>query len=651
MIPGIRWRRLEKIFIAGALLSGVINIGLVFYITHNRFHGTGSPLSGGLPDEGPTVILKKENLDNEFFIEVYRENDIVSGALQGFGWEAEHISELNGYFQDYSKEHNVPMSDLTFIDIGANIGWYTLSMAALGVKVLAFEPMEDNLKILKHSLSLSSNVKSGLSDRVTLYEHGLGAKDETCFLYSDNGNFGDGHVRCVEKESDLNMQENYSVRGRVPVKRLDDVVNAEGMHIVAVKMDTEGYEGNVLEGGSKLLLGGGVDAILTEFVPKNVVEKGGDPVEFMKKMTNAGFLAKRNTWGYDYFNNEEMVTMTNFGTEMVMLHSAAQRNKTMIAQKAWDREEDEMEKEMAKYGGEFGFENEGFDMYYENNSTTPTVKTANGDKQFAIEIYRNNDIVSNAIKNSYVGWELDTVHTLNDIFQEYSKKHDIPLANLTFVDIGANIGWLSLNMAALGAKVIAFEPMQENIKLLKSTLKKKMNVENGISDRITLYEHGLGAKEETCFLYSDDTNIGDGHVKCVEKESDLKMQANYTLRERVPLKRLDDVINVNAEGMHIVAVKMDTEGYEGNVLEGGTKLLLGGGVDAILTEFEPNWVTEKGGDPVEFMKKMTNAGYRIKRKEWGYMKKKDMMNMTNFGLSSGDLTFHSPTLVAEFTGQ
>jgi FkbM family methyltransferase len=37
---------------------------------------------------------------------------------------------------------------------------------------------------------------------------------------------------------------------------------------------------------------------------------------------------------------------------------------------------------------------------------------------------------------------------------------------VTFVDIGGNIGWFSLNMAALGVKVMAFEPMQKNTEMI-----------------------------------------------------------------------------------------------------------------------------------------------------------------------------------------
>lgn len=649
ILPGFRWRRLEKIFIAGSIISGVLNICLVFYITHNRFHGTGSPLASGLPDEGPTVIMNKENNGKDFSIEVYRENDIVSGSIQGFGWETDYISQLNTYIRSYSRDHNISMSDLTFIDIGANIGWYSLNMAALGVKVVAFEPMKENIELFKHSLSLSNNVKSGVSDLITLHEYGLGDKEETCFLFSDNRNLGDGHVKCVETESDLNMEEDYSVRGRVPLKRLDDIVNSKDTHVVAIKMDTEGFEGNVLEGGSQLILKGGVNVILTEFVPAHVIEKGGDPLKFMKRISDSGYSIKRNNWGYDYWNNEEMLTMSNFGKEMLVLHSPEQRNKTMSEEAEWKKEEEQMEKEMANNEGYFGQEDI-VEVVYENNSTIPTVKTSNDGNEFAICAYEDNDIVSNAIKNSWSSWETDTVKELNTIFKDYSAANKIPLANLTFIDIGAHIGWLSLNMAALGVNVIAFEPMVENAKLLKSTLNNTMNVEKGISKRITFYEHGLGAKEETCFLYSDNLNVGDGHVMCVEKESDLKIPANYTVRERVLVKPLDKILK-NSEGMHIVAVKMDTEGFEGNILEGGSKVLLGGNVNSILTEFVPAWVTEKGGDPLKFMKNMTDAGYRIKKKEWGYMKKEAMMNMTNFGLESGDVIFHSSKMIAQFLGQ
>lgn len=88
----------------------------------------------------------------------------------------------------------------------------------------------------------------GISSRIKLYPHGLGVKGQICIIYSGNINEGDGHVKCVEKESDLDMPSDYSMRGRIPVHRLDDVLDTTGLTIVAAKVDIEGYETNVLEG-------------------------------------------------------------------------------------------------------------------------------------------------------------------------------------------------------------------------------------------------------------------------------------------------------------------------------------------------------------------------------------------------------------------
>jgi len=649
---------MEKLFVVGAVVSATLNIGLVVYIKHSNLFVPDSHVS--VMEDGPTVILKKENgAGNEYAIEVYRNNDIVSSSIQRYEWESETLLTLNKVYEDYSKKHNLSLSDLTFVDIGANIGWFSLNMAALGVNVLAFEPMEENIKMIRNSLHITKNVKSGVSGRITLYEHGLGTKEETCFLYSDNFNFGDGHVKCVDNEADLEMEDNYSIRGRVPLKRLDDViVNTKGMHVVAVKMDTEGYEDNVFEGGTKFFLDGGIDVIISEFVPKNIVDKGGNPVEFMNKMSNAGFLVKKHlgqTWDDEYLNRMEMANMTNFESSMVELHSPSHQNKTKEENKDYNfgKDQDWNLGDGSNAYDNFGryYGNSTADSYYKDeDGITGFAKAKNENNEFVIAVHPENDIVSNAVKGSwgsYGDWETEVVKTLNQLFRDYSTKHKLPLSDLTFIDIGANIGWLSLNMAALGVKVLAFEPMEENIKLLKKTLNRTVNIDSGVSARITLYEYGLGKKEETCFIFSDNFNVGDGHVKCVENEVDLEMQANYTVRGRVPIKRLDDVI-VNTELMHIAAVKMDTEGYEGNVLEGGTKLLLGGSVNALLTEFKPKWLVEKGGDPVEFMNKMRNAGYRVKKDTWGYMKRSEMMNMSNF--NDEELTFHSPELLKEAMG-
>jgi len=58
---------------------------------------------------------------------------------------------------------------------------------------------------------------------------------------------------------------------------------------------------------------------------------------------------------------------------------------------------------------------------------------------------------------------------------------------------------------------------------------------------------------------------------------------------------------------------MNVEGFEGNVLEGGTQFFLESDIPMITTEFVPEWIKEKGGDPNEFMRSFSSAGYSLQQ--------------------------------------
>ncbi|GFH46398.1 hypothetical protein CTEN210_02872 [Chaetoceros tenuissimus] len=527
-----------------------------------------------------TMVVQKTINKNPFAIQIYNSKDIVSNQIRGSGWETGFINSLKIIFLQYSAKHNIPLSELTFLDIGANIGWFSLNMAALGVNVVAFEPMEQNYQMIKRSLEEQTNIDNGVSDRVTLYEHGLGVKEETCFLYSDDGNVGDGHIKCVASEEDLSIQKGYSIRQKVIVKRLDDVLTTEkvkSMNIIAAKLDCEGFEGNVLEGGMNVLLDGGILNILSEYQPSWIKEKGsgngGDADLYLQRFKDAGYRVEKMGGAEVFLKKSEPMNKV-LDQNITSTKQTTQYPRTMVVQKTINK------------------------------------------NPFAIQIYNSKDIVSNQIRGS--GWETGFINSLKNIFLQYSAKHNIPLSELTFLDIGANIGWFSLNMAALGVNVVAFEPMEQNYQMIKRSLEEQTNIDNGVSDRVTLYEHGLGVKEETCFLYSDDGNVGDGHIKCVANEEDLSIQKGYSIRQKVIVKRLDDVLTTEkVKSMNIIAAKLDCEGFEGNVLEGGMNVLLDGGILNILSEYQPSWIKEKGsgngGDADLYLQRFKDAGYRVEK--------------------------------------
>lgn len=78
-----------------------------------------------------------------------------------------------------------------------------------------------------------------------------------------------------------------------------------------------------------------------------------------------------------------------------------------------------------------------------------------------------------------------------------------------FIDIGANIGWFSLNMACAGHPTFAFEAMPENQMLMRASMCQ--NTYKGRPEcmqHLTLVPAGLGAKRDHCKLVSGWTELG-----------------------------------------------------------------------------------------------------------------------------------------------
>jgi len=130
-----------------------------------------------------------------------------------------------------------------FIDVGANLGLYTCVMARQGVapRVIAFEPDHENFARLARNIALN-----GLEDRVEAHQAAAGAKSGTARLFP-SARDNRGQSRLGERSADCPDGSSYDV----PVVTLDDLVRLTDCTI-AVKMDVEGHEGEVLAGAEGL---------------------------------------------------------------------------------------------------------------------------------------------------------------------------------------------------------------------------------------------------------------------------------------------------------------------------------------------------------------------------------------------------------------
>jgi FkbM family methyltransferase len=195
---------------------------------------------------------------------------------------------VHGEFEYHEKrdwfEFIPKSSDKLFVDIGANIG--TTSIPILLDKcvgrVLAFEPDPDNFHLLQYNIGAN-----GLGNRITAVQCALSNSSGTVRFERSAENFGDHRVRYQDLPGG-SYNEGTRTTIEVPCMTLDDILGREAIdagRIAAVKCDTQGSEGFILEGAQKLLQS--KIPWIIEFWPYGLQRAGFDRARFVSLVSGA----------------------------------------------------------------------------------------------------------------------------------------------------------------------------------------------------------------------------------------------------------------------------------------------------------------------------------------------------------------------------
>lgn len=136
--------------------------------------------------------------------------------------------------------------------------------------------------------------------------------------------------------------------------------------------------------------------------------------------------------------------------------------------------------------------------------------------------------------------------------------------SLTFLDIGANIGAFTLEMAKLGRKTISVEPLIDNIKRLCCSVHK-----GKLGDLVTIIANAISSRHMQVTLGKDLNNVGGTFVNQENPVKKAQIVMNGEYANPVNTILLDDILGLPEKPSRVV-IKMDVEGYEHFVLEGGT---------------------------------------------------------------------------------
>lgn len=162
----------------------------------------------------------------------------------------------------------------TFVDVGANVGSYTiLAGAGVGASGLALEPVPSTFRHLRDNVNLNA-----LYDRVTCLNVGVG-KEEGLLQFTASQD-AVNHV-VTEREAGEHVET-----VEVPVHRLDDL--AAGLAPLLVKVDVEGWETEVIAGADGLLSGAAPMAVIMELNGSGA-RYGFDEAALHRRMLDYGF--------------------------------------------------------------------------------------------------------------------------------------------------------------------------------------------------------------------------------------------------------------------------------------------------------------------------------------------------------------------------
>ena len=136
----------------------------------------------------------------------------------------------------------------------------------------------------------------------------------------------------------------------------------------------------------------------------------------------------------------------------------------------------------------------------------------------------------------------------------------------TVIDAGAHSGEFALMIKKLlpDASVISFEPLKETFRQLENALRGMQNCQ--------AFNCALGETNETIEMHRNDYTQSSSLLPMAELHKESFPETAHATIEKVEVKRLDDALSGTTLKPEIL-VKIDVQGYEDKVINGGARVI------------------------------------------------------------------------------
>lgn len=211
----------------------------------------------------------------------YRSDDKFVGQRIALGKYEEYETKL--FLSQINKE-------MVVVDVGANIGYYTILAASRAKLVYAFEPDKNCFEILK------KNVEVNKLKNVKIFNQAVGDKKQKVGIKTNKENFGDNRIN-LPKSLSSKGGSRFDKRDLIDCIRLDDLIKEK---VDLIKIDVQGWEPEVVEGAKKMI-SKHRPILFLEYTPSEY--KNNKMIEFLKSNYQSirsidywYYLAKKGIW-------------------------------------------------------------------------------------------------------------------------------------------------------------------------------------------------------------------------------------------------------------------------------------------------------------------------------------------------------------------
>lgn len=211
----------------------------------------------------------------------------ISPQIEKYGWYEDEKFETQVFGNHLKK-------GMTVVDLGANIGFYSLfarSIVGESGKVFSFEPFPENIALLRESIK-----QNGFTN-VILVESAVSDKSGTHIFHLSPDACSEHSLLDLGFEyADTSIQKTILVQ----TLTVDDYFTKyhPDTKIDFIKMDIEGSESMALAGMQNTLEQNRTISLMTEFWANGFRESNNDPKDFLEELTGLGFTLYHIN-GYD----------------------------------------------------------------------------------------------------------------------------------------------------------------------------------------------------------------------------------------------------------------------------------------------------------------------------------------------------------------